>query len=1356
VRKILVTPIAFLCLFVSSSGFAQVNAVLSGTVSDASGALIPGVEVTAKNVNTGITDTRLSNESGNFVFPSLQPGTYTLTAVLSGFQNATYNNVVLGQGQQVRLNFNLQVAAAAAQNVEVTIAADTVLATTSSSVGNVLPDSAVTNLPLQSRNVLDLVATTPAVVTTLNNFNAPVQNFGGTPISQVNTTRDGLVTNDGRYNNSNGAYSAVYTSPDMVEEVRITANNIDPALGRGSAQVQMRTRAGGNDYHGALFYTNNNSKFAAQPYFQSLAGAPKSYQNRNQFGGRLGGPIKKNKAFFFVLIDDQRFLEKQDYLVTVLTDPAKAGIFRYLTQGAPGGTARRNGNVFSATPSVNRAGQPLTADPATGAPLFLNSFNLFTDVKDPNRTRIDPVWVGPQWLTRMASPNDWTVGDGLNTAGFRWHQPHAGLDGATGQSQNPNRNSLTVRIDYQLNNSNKLTYTMTREKDWGVTGQTGLPDYPAGAFGDVRRVPDFYTASWTSTISPTILNEFRFGMKRDTWQGTSPLDKGCCWQGAKETDLVDSAKQMVASFPSIGGHFIYVTQGNTGGLIASGTTFNSSMTYAPFNVSSPRQSISPFKQFADTLSFTKGAHSFQAGFELDLTSSHQFNHGGQQTTRPFVTLGVGNTPVPNITPANFHGIQANDVSTASLLLADLAGTISTIQEQYFVNSPTATDWTDYRTTILFQRDLHQNDWALFFKDNWKVSRDFTLNIGLRYDKYGVPYDTTGLGGRFAGGLSKNGGEAALFGCSGTSFNVMWNPTVGCDPTKLTTTEFVGKDSPNPNKTFWNDDWKNFAPSVGFSYSMPWFKRSTVIRGGYGINYAGAPDFLSYSTNIGNLPGQTLNVTYTPPGYLDLTRLPAANVVPVPRGGAQPFAAVPLTNRAADITGYDDHRVTPYIQNFSFSIQRELAQNLTLDLSWVGNKATKLFSPTQLNSTNIFENGILEAFNVTRAGGNAPLFNRMLNGLNIPGVGVVNGTTLTGSQALRALTATNQFIANGDVGALANFLNTSSLAGANGGLLRNGGFPENFIVVNPQFARLTLEGNNSTSTYHSFQSLVTKRFTNGVYGQFSYAFSKALGDNENTGGLVNGTVGGPTFGTNVSTMRDPRNRRLDKGLLSIDRTHIVKSNAAWDLPFGRNQLFLSGAPAVVQHAVEGWQLSGVFSWVSGAPLTFVPGTTATPFVLTTLDYRSANTVDLVGKLPKGIGNVVKGNGAVQYFSGLSVKNAPPPNFGGDPNLPSRFTNQVVVDRSGNVVLKNPEPGTTGNTPINMPGITGPSALGLDMALSKKVNLGETRSFTLRADAINVLNRPIWGNPNLNINSNTFGRITTATGNRTITFNARIDF
>ena len=146
----------------------------------------------------------------------------------------------------------------------------------------------------------------------------------------------------------------------------------------------------------------------AQGWFQDLVGATKSYTNRNQFGARLGGPIKKNKAFFFILTDDQRYLEKVNLVATVLTPNARQGIFQYLTQnatGTNGGVTRRNGNAFSTSPSVNLAGQTLTTDPATGTPLFLNSFNLFSDVKDPNRTKIDPVWFGPQYLTRMPAPN---------------------------------------------------------------------------------------------------------------------------------------------------------------------------------------------------------------------------------------------------------------------------------------------------------------------------------------------------------------------------------------------------------------------------------------------------------------------------------------------------------------------------------------------------------------------------------------------------------------------------------------------------------------------------------------------------------------------------------------------------------------------------------------------------------------------------------------------------------------------------------------------------------------------------------------------------------------------------------------
>src|SRR5262247_2239803 len=289
---------ALIILAASAAVFAQINAVVGGIVSDASGALIPGVEVSARNVATGIVTTRVTNEAGNYDFASLQPGAYTVSAALSGFQTTTFNNVQLSQGQQVRLNFTLQVGNVA-QAVEVVAEANTLLATTTSSVGDVLPDVQVRSLPLASRNVLDLVRNAAA--------GAVGVNFAGARMSQMNTTRDGLPTMDGRYNDWNGAYSAVFTSPDLVEEVQVIVNSVDAAAGRGSGQVKMQTRSGGNEFHGAVFYSNRNSALASQGWFQNLVGAQKTFNNRNQFGGRLGGPIKQNKAFFFVLIDEQRY-----------------------------------------------------------------------------------------------------------------------------------------------------------------------------------------------------------------------------------------------------------------------------------------------------------------------------------------------------------------------------------------------------------------------------------------------------------------------------------------------------------------------------------------------------------------------------------------------------------------------------------------------------------------------------------------------------------------------------------------------------------------------------------------------------------------------------------------------------------------------------------------------------------------------------------------------------------------------------------------------------------------------------------------------------------------------------------------
>src|SRR5438477_880087 len=202
--------------------FAQTtNATLGGTVSDPTRALIPGVTVTATNTQTGIVTMGVTNETGAYQFASLQTGIYKVTAELPGFQTQTYNQVSLGVSQQVRLNFTLQVGAQA-QTVEVNVAADTLIATTSSSVGAVLPEYKVRDLPLATRNVLDLVGTTAGT---------QGGSFAGGRLTQLNITRDGIPVGDGRYDV--GASGSTYVSPDLVDEVRVIVAPADAETGRG-------------------------------------------------------------------------------------------------------------------------------------------------------------------------------------------------------------------------------------------------------------------------------------------------------------------------------------------------------------------------------------------------------------------------------------------------------------------------------------------------------------------------------------------------------------------------------------------------------------------------------------------------------------------------------------------------------------------------------------------------------------------------------------------------------------------------------------------------------------------------------------------------------------------------------------------------------------------------------------------------------------------------------------------------------------------------------------------------------------------------------------------------------------------
>src|SRR5206468_3839758 len=197
----------------------------------------------------------------------------------------------------------------------VSVAVDTLLATSSASIGTVYRSR---DLPLAARDVFGLVAATAGVQ---GSGDQMIGNFAGGRLSAVNTTRDGINVSAGRF--EDGAWSITYTSPDLVEEVKVVAAPVDAQTSRGVGQVSMVTRSGTNDFHGTVFWANHNSALDASSWFNNFNGVAKNYDNRNQFGGRISGPIVKKKTFFMFLFEGQRDIKRENAVGTTLTDQAR-------------------------------------------------------------------------------------------------------------------------------------------------------------------------------------------------------------------------------------------------------------------------------------------------------------------------------------------------------------------------------------------------------------------------------------------------------------------------------------------------------------------------------------------------------------------------------------------------------------------------------------------------------------------------------------------------------------------------------------------------------------------------------------------------------------------------------------------------------------------------------------------------------------------------------------------------------------------------------------------------------------------------------------------------------------------------
>jgi len=636
------------CVLFATVGFGQVNnATLSGTISDPSAALIPGVEVSAKHVDTGTVSTVVTNETGTYRFGSLQPGTYEVTALLPGFRPRTFR-LTLETGQQLQQNFTLQVGGAT-QTVEVSVAADQLLTAVSSSVGNVLPEKQVLDLPLVGRNVMNFASIMPGVIGT-GGANTTFAGISAGGQGNVNLQLDGMTVNTGRF--AQGLATATFISPDMVEEVRVVVAAVDPE-GRGSAQVQLVTKSGTNQFRGAATLNLRNSVLNANTWSNNRQRLAPPWYNRPQYSVSLGGPIVRNKTFFFGIFDGQAGSLKQTVSSTVLTDTARQGIFRFYPGVNNGNTETTpSGSGASAVaPVVDASGNPLPYTQIPGATGPMQSFSIYGDSLnpgDPFRNQIDRTGFMTKLLGVMPRPNAFNGGDGLNTATINWLQRTiAGPAGTGGDPDAFRRQQYHVKIDHHFNQKHTLTGTWIQEYDY--SDNTDLPAWPNGWNGEVSQQPKVLTLHLSSALSSSLLNDFTVGYNLTNLKSLPPFLQH---QYGKDA-------------------FNFLTNINGIPIIQRPLLF-------PINViqclaGSTCNEIynrNPLTTYTESLNFTKGVHSIKAGVQFRFAASSVQVPSG---LIPTVEGGAGATPVTGINKV--PGLLAPNITLAQNVLLTLTGSV---------------------------------------------------------------------------------------------------------------------------------------------------------------------------------------------------------------------------------------------------------------------------------------------------------------------------------------------------------------------------------------------------------------------------------------------------------------------------------------------------------------------------------------------------------------------------------------------------------------------------------------------------------------------------------------------------------
>jgi Carboxypeptidase regulatory-like domain len=501
-KVVIMGMLLVICLV--TKAFAQVDtATIVGTVKDASGAVIPGASITATEVNTGIKTDVKTDANGNYVITPLKIGAYSLTVDAQGFQKVVRQNIVLNVQSGVRVDFSLQVGSVT-QTVEVS-GAPPLVQTTDASLGSVVGSQQVEELPLNGRRYTDLAALTSGVAKVtegpVNGGSSPTNgNAGGsfavngTRGDQNNFVLDGIQNNS----NDNGDISFL-SSPDAIAEFKIQTTNYSPEFGRSAGGVvNATTKSGTNSFHGEVFEFLRNESLDARGYFEP-AGEPKAPYKQNMFGATLGGPIKKDKTFFFADYQGNRIHQANTYIYSIPTVPERTGDFSGILGSQTGvdalGRPIYQGEIYD--PSTTRTVNGSTVrdgfgfDPTTGLPTA--TANMIPQGSMSQLAQNVLALYPEPTLTNVLANN------------YDVNKP------ATNQAD-----QFDVRIDQNVSTKTQIFGRYSFDKELRVVAPPfpGIADGGSYNTGTRPLKAQGAVLGWTQTLSPTMVNSLRLGFNR--------------------------------------------------------------------------------------------------------------------------------------------------------------------------------------------------------------------------------------------------------------------------------------------------------------------------------------------------------------------------------------------------------------------------------------------------------------------------------------------------------------------------------------------------------------------------------------------------------------------------------------------------------------------------------------------------------------------------------------------------------------------------------------------------------------------------------------------------------------------------